>query len=133
MTALHSNSPRAWAYDVLPSIPGVNKISRHTATADRPGGLLATARSELAQAFHRMARALGFSLILAPDGLHALMAAVQWAPTLLVVDSGLPGLPVEQLEAKLGRDARTACIPRIHVTAPAVANRAPDLPLEPAS
>ncbi|MBN1513336.1 MAG: hypothetical protein JXB13_15070 [Phycisphaerae bacterium] len=112
MTAIGSILPRAVTPETRISRHG-NECPHAGENAGCPVVLLATARYSLVRVFGRMAIHLDFALLVSPDGLHALMAALQWTPDLVVLDSALPGITVEQVEAGLARDARTQSIPRV--------------------
>jgi hypothetical protein len=78
--------------------------------APPPNGsvLLASARRSLVTWFQVALATIGLSLMVSPDGLHALMSAVRNPPELVILDDDLEGVDADWVEQMLGRDARTA-------------------------
>jgi CheY-like chemotaxis protein len=81
-------------------------VERHTVTV-----LVASARHSLVRACRKAASTAGLTLIVSPDGLHALMTALRQRPALIVLDSALPGVDPDTVETMLARDVRTAEVP----------------------
>ena len=77
--------------------------------------LLATARDSLIRAVKAAILTVGFSLMISPDGLHAVMSAVRDQPEIILLDSSLSGVDVDTVEAMLRRDARTTGIPILRI------------------
>ena len=80
--------------------------------------LLATGRVAVLLAFEKAAWTAGLTLVASPDGLHAIMSALRRPPTVIVLDAVLPGVDADTVEAMLGRDPRTACIPLVRIAGP---------------
>ena len=78
--------------------------------------LLATARHSLVRAVRTAVLTVGFSLMVSPDGLHAVMSALRETPEIILLDSSLSGVDVDTVESILRRDARTATIPILRVS-----------------
>ena len=70
--------------------------------------LLATARGTIMQKLGLAALALGLTVSVSPDGLHALMSAVRDPPEVILLDDDLPGVDADWVERMLARDGRTA-------------------------
>jgi hypothetical protein len=73
--------------------------------------LVASARHSLVRACRKAALTAELTLIVSPDGLHALMSALRQPPALIVLDSALAGVDADTVETMLGRDVRTAGVP----------------------
>lgn len=70
--------------------------------------LLASARRSLVARFQVVLSTVGLSLVVSPDGLHALMNAFHDPPELVILDDDLVGVDADRVEEMLGRDTRTA-------------------------
>jgi len=104
----------------------VAKLAAGTSSVAATGGsrrrestvLLATARKSLVAWFRVALATVGLTLVVSPDGLHALMTAVREPPELVILDDDLPGVDAERVEHLLARDARTAKARIVHVKLP---------------
>ena len=85
-----------------PALPGPD------AAPMRARILLATARGTIMQKLGLAAVALGLTVSVSPDGLHALMSAVRDPPEFIILDDDLPGVDADWVERMLARDGRTA-------------------------
>lgn len=79
--------------------------------------LAATTRQSLLRAMKMAVLAAGLSLSVSPDGLHALMSAVQQPPELIILDEDIGGVDSDSVERMLARDARTCNVPIVRVRA----------------
>jgi two-component system, cell cycle response regulator DivK len=70
--------------------------------------------------FRDVLQAKGYSTLEASTGEHAVELALQHIPTLVLMDVQLPGIDGVEALARLRRDARTASIPVLALTAQAM-------------
>jgi CheY-like chemotaxis protein len=99
-------------------------LGRRTVTV-----LVASARHSVVRACRKAALTAGLTLVVSPDGLHALMTALRQPPALIVLDSALPGVAPDAVEMMLARDVRTAEVPVLRCVGAGVtdpSDRTPD-------